>query len=56
MVVGAKIFKFARWMVLPGLFLVLLMGQLRGLGSPPPWLKLSQISKFLTGMGSLVSK
>ena len=43
-------------MVLLGLFLVLLMGQLRGLGPPPPWLKLSQISNFLTGMGSLVSK
>ena len=40
----------------PDLFSVVLMGQLRCLGPPPSRLKLSQISNFLTGVGSLVSK
>ena len=56
MVVGSKIFKFAHWMVLLGLFSMVLMDQLRRLGPPLPWLKLSQSSTFLTGMDSLVSK
>ena len=56
MVSEFKIFKFAHWMVLLGLFSMVLMDQLRRLGPPLPWLKLSQSSTFLTGMDSLVSK
>ena len=56
MVSGFKIFKFAHWMVLLGLFSVVLMDQLRRLGPPLSWLKLSQSSTILTGTDSLVSK